>query len=146
MFWLFACMLIYIAMYIRMQANNQNIQPGTTGAWSLLAKARDEGDTGATGAVGATGAQGVQGPVGATGATGPQGLKGDTGATGAQGIMGLQGVSGPTGPQGPIGATGTTGAQGLTFLGNWTSSVAYGMNDAVEYLGAMYISLQTNNS
>src|SRR5207237_3474061 len=45
-----------------------------------------------------------------------------------------------------IGATGATGAQGLTFLGNWSSSVAYAMNDAVDYLGATYISLQANNA
>src|SRR6185503_10585727 len=102
-----------------------SIQPGTnkqpdtqTSYWSVLAQIGATGNTGATGPTGATGATGVTGATGATGATGV------TGATG------------------PTGATGATGATGITWQGTWSSSTAYVVNDAVEYNGTSYISIQ----
>src|SRR5262249_44373354 len=99
-----------------------SIQPGTghqpdtsTSFWSLLA---DKGSAGTTGA---------PGPTGATGATG---------ARGPQGPHALQGL------RGPAGATGAAGPAGLVWQGAWNNSTAYSVNDAVQYNGASYISIQ----
>jgi hypothetical protein len=67
---------------------------------------------------------------GATGATGPQGPVGSTGATGLQGSTGATGAQGPTGPP------------GLTWQGAWNNTTAYAVNDAVQYNGSSFISLQ----
>jgi len=52
--------------------------------------------------------------------------KGDTGATG------------PQGPQGP------QGEKGLNWRGEWSSSTAYSVDDAVQYQGSSYICIQAN--
>ncbi|HWW22292.1 MAG TPA: DNRLRE domain-containing protein [Edaphobacter sp.] len=104
------------AGYVSLVANNVGNTPDQSpGKWALFAAA------------------------GATGATGPQGA---TGPTGAQGPQGLQGVMGPVGP------TGATGAQGpavANYTGNYVSGRNYGLNDAVSYGGATYISLVGGN-
>src|SRR5207253_3210861 len=102
--------------YISIQAGT-NHQPDTSPTfWSLLA------DKGATGPTGATGATGLTGATGATGATGP------------------------TGSQGPIGATGATGPTGLVWQGTWDNTTAYALNDAVQFSGAGYISIQAGTN
>jgi hypothetical protein len=63
---------------------------------------------------------------------GPQGPQGPVGPTGPAGPTGATGATGPIGPVGPAGVT------GLTFLGSWSSSTAYVVNDCVEYNGATY--------
>jgi hypothetical protein len=104
------------AGYVSLVANNVGNTPDQSpGKWVLFAAA------------------------GATGATGVQGV---TGATGAQGAQGVQGVMGPVGP------TGATGAQGpavANYTGNYVSATNYGLNDAVSYGGATYISLVVGN-
>src|SRR5581483_11685110 len=120
------------AGYISLQSSNTNQQPDTSPAfWSTLARA---GATGATGPTGATGATGPAGPTGAAGATGA------TGATGPQGAAGVAGATGLTG------ATGPTGPQGLTWRAAWSSSTTYAQDDAVDYNGTSYISLQSSNT
>ena len=104
--------------------------------WGVLAVA------GSVGPAGATGATGLQGP---TGFPGPQGIAGPTGATGAVGPVGPAGVQGPAGPAGPTGAAGAAGIAGLVYRGGYGSTVNYGLNDGVTYLGSSYISLAANN-
>jgi len=80
----------------------------------------------------------TQGPAGATGATGPQGPEGPTGDAGPMGPMGLSGATGATGPQGPA---------GLNWQSvPWTAGTPYNLNDAVNYNGSSYVSLQANNT
>src|SRR5205085_854599 len=50
--------------------------------------------------------------------------------------------TGPQGPQGSQGATGGTGPAGLTWRDAWNSSTAYAVNDAVNFNGSSYISIQ----
>src|SRR6185312_13421009 len=105
--------------YVSLQNNNTGNSPDVSPAfWSLVSEA---GATGATGAAGAIGPQGPVGPVGPIGATGA------TGATGA------------IGPQGPA---------GISF--NWRQAYAagttYATNDAVQFNGSAYVSLQNNNT
>lgn len=90
---------------------------------------------------------GPQGPIG------PMGLTGATGSAGPVGPQGLPGIQGPVGPTGLTGPTGATGPQGpmATFRGNWTSSVAYAIGDAVfcaacSTNGSSYIALQANRN
>src|SRR5204862_181724 len=83
-----------------------------------------------------------QGATGATGATGSTGATGATGATGSTGPQGPQGTTGTTGTTGATGATGATGPAGLTWQGTWSNSTAYAVNDAVQYSGASYMSIQ----
>ena len=95
-----------------------------------------QGDQGAAGLDGDTGEQGPQGWQGIEGAQGPQGsqgLQGYQGSAGAQGHQGYQGISGEQGPQGPI------GPEGLTWLGEWTTTTEYLINDAVYYEGNSYV-------
>lgn len=118
------------------------------------------GPTGSTGLTGPMGVSGPAGPKGDTGATGAAGPMGPAGPQGLQGIQGQQGVAGPVGPSGaagligptgPAGATGATGAAGLpgpagmVFLGSYSSSANYGLNDAVSYQGSSYLSLAASN-
>ena len=105
-------------------------------SWTLVAAA------GAAGPAGPAGAQGLQGP---TGYAGPQGPSGATGATGATGAVGQTGPMGPGGPQGPAGPTGATGAAGLVYRGTYGSAVNYGLNDAVSFGGASYLSIAGSN-
>ena len=87
-------------------------------------------------------------------AVGPQGPKGDTGAIGAAGPQGLQGPAGPkgdtgaTGPAGPQGIQGPPGVStgaGLNFMGAYSSTVSYALDDFVTYQGSSYISLIAGN-
>jgi Collagen triple helix repeat (20 copies) len=55
-------------------------------------------------------------------------------------------LNGPAGPQGPAGATGATGPVGLNWKGNWSSSTAYAVNDAVFSGGSAYIALAANTN
>ena len=113
--------------YISLQSNNIGNLPGSSPTfWAVLAKA------------GATGPQGPQGP------TGPQGPQGATGP------QGPQGATGATGPQGATGATGATGPP-VSFLGNWVSSQAYTVGQAVfcaacSANGSSYIALAANTN
>jgi uncharacterized protein (TIGR03437 family) len=77
--------------------------------------------------------------IGATGATGPIGPAGSTGMAGANGAAGATGAGGPTGPAGPA------GPQGLTWQGNWSATTNYALDDAVQFNGTSYISLQAGN-
>ena len=90
---------------------------------------------------------GPQGPIG------PMGLPGATGSAGPVGPQGLPGIQGPVGPVGLTGPAGATGPQGplATFRGNWASSVAYAIGDAVfcaacSTNGSSYIALQANRN
>jgi hypothetical protein len=79
----------------------------------------------------------------------PQGLQGETGPVGPTGDTGPQGETGETGATGPAGATGATGPMGpsggsTSWLGAWSSSTTYALDDAVSYDGSSYISLTTN--
>ena len=137
---------------------------GTTGATGAKGATGTTGPTGATGATGAgttgatgaKGATGTTGPTGATGATGTgtTGATGPTGATGAAGAgatgpvgpTGTAGANGSAGPAGATGPTGATGPQGLVWADpGWSSTVTYNLNDAVDYEGSSYISLENNN-
>ena len=122
--------------YVALQANT-NIQPPASTAWSLLAQKGDAGSQGVTGAIGPAGPQGL---AGAQGATGVQGLVGATGQTGPAGAQGL------VGPTGANGATGLVGPKGLNWIGEWNSSTAYNVNDAVSLSGSAYIALQVNTN
>src|SRR5207237_967916 len=64
---------------------------------------------------------------------------------GATGPTGATGATGATGSQGPIGATGATGPAGLVWHGAWNAT-AYAVNDAVQYSGAGYISIQAGTN
>ena len=111
----------------------------------------DAGPVGPAGPMGDTGPQGVQGPVGMTGPQGPIGLTGPQGPQGVQGLVGPkgdkgdvgatgpQGVTGPAGPQGPQGVQGPQGARGLTFLGSWSSTTSYVLDDAVSHNGSAWL-------
>jgi hypothetical protein len=74
------------------------------------------------------------------GATGPQGPAGSAGAIGPQGPAGLTGATGATGAQGPAGPA------GMTWQGTWSNTKAYAVNDAVEYNGSSYISVQAGTA
>ncbi len=61
------------------------------------------------------------------------------------GPAGPAGAVGSAGPAGPTGATGAPGIAGLAYQGTYTSSVSYGLNDAVVFQGSSYISLVAGN-
>jgi hypothetical protein len=52
---------------------------------------------------------------------------------------------GDTGSQGATGATGDTGISGITYIGYWSSTITYNINDAVTYGGACYVSFVSSN-
>src|ERR1700685_1088097 len=52
---------------------------------------------------------------------------------------------GPTGAPRTAGPTGPTGPQGLTWQGTWTGATTYALNDAVQFNGTSYISIQARN-
>ena len=104
--------------YIDIQAATGR-QPDTSPTfWSVLAQ------QGSAGTPGANGSNGVAGTPGAPGANGTNGLPG------LPGIPGVPGAAGPTGPQ------------GLTWQGTWSAATGYALNDAVQFNGSSYISLQ----
>ncbi len=121
------------------------VSAGPTGPTGPAGPMGLSGPAGAVGAVGATGAAGPVGPVGATGLQGPQGPQGPQGLQGVTGPAGPVGPMGATGSMGPTGLTGATGVAGLAFRGSYSSSLSYGLNDAVSYLGASYISMAVGN-
>ncbi|HVW83915.1 MAG TPA: IPT/TIG domain-containing protein, partial [Bryobacteraceae bacterium] len=104
-----------------------------------------------TGPPGPSGIPGPAGPAGPTGPPGPAGPQGNPGPPGADGSQGLAGPQGPIGPAGPIGFTGATGAAGapgpvgLTWRGAWRADTTYALNDAVQFSGTSYISVQSAN-
>jgi hypothetical protein len=71
--------------------------------------------------------------AGATGTPGTNGVNGSPGAAGTNGSNGLNGSPGAQGIPGP---------QGLTWQGTWNNTMAYVVNDAVQFGGASYISIQ----
>ncbi len=98
--------------YISIQAGTGH-QPDTSATfWSVLAQ------------IGAPGSAGPAGPAGAAGPTGP------TGPSGANGVNGATGADGPAGPP------------GVTWQGMWNNATAYALNDAVQFNGTSYISIQ----
>jgi len=75
--------------------------------------------------------------------SGDQGPQGPEGPQGPVGVQGPQGDPGPTGPAGPV----TVSA--LNFRGNWLSTTAYAVNDAVSFAGpstkvSSYFCIQAN--
>jgi hypothetical protein len=74
--------------------------------------------------------------VGTTGAAGVPGTNGVNGAQGAAGTNGTNGTNGAPGPQG------LTGPQGLIWLGTWSGATTYAVNDATQFNGTSYISIQ----
>lgn len=103
------------------------------------------GVAGLTGAKGDTGATGAAGPMGPAGPQGLQGVQGQQGVAGPAGPAGSAGPAGPTGPAGATGAMGPAGPVGIAFLGSYSSTANYGLNDAVSYEGSSYISLTASN-
>ncbi len=104
--------------------------------WAVLAA------SGAVGPTGATGPTGLQGP---SGFAGPQGVQGPAGPAGGAGAMGLTGAAGVAGPVGPMGSAGAMGPAGLVYRGAYSAGVNYGLNDAVTFQGASYISMAASN-
>ncbi len=100
---------------------------------------------GPVGPQGPQGAQGLTGPAGPQGTAGPQGSAGPAGPAGATGATGSAGAAGAPGPVGPMGPTGPTGPQGpgvgFTYLGAFSPSATYAVNDAVTYSGSTYVSI-----
>ncbi len=62
------------------------------------------------------------------------------------GPAGPTGPSGPTGPTGATGPAGPTGPAGMTWLGAWSSTTAYVVDDAVSDGGASYICIAANTN
>ncbi|HTC32341.1 MAG TPA: IPT/TIG domain-containing protein, partial [Bryobacteraceae bacterium] len=146
--------------YISTQPNNTgHPPPNATEYWDILAPAGSTGPQGTPGPVGPAGpagsigpsgppgpaGAGARGPTGLTGPAGPQGPQGVAGPAGPQGPTGLTGAAGPAGSRGATGATGPTGPQGLIWRNTWSSSTNYSQNDAVQFNGTSYISLQSGN-
>jgi hypothetical protein len=69
------------------------------------------------------------------------GGQGDTGPTGPQGDIGLQGPKGDTGSTGPTGPQGQSGV-GFTFMGTFSLTQQYYINDIINYDGNVYICIQ----
>lgn len=82
--------------------SSDNLVPGVSTYWVVIAQD------------GAQGPQGIQGPTGATGAIGPKGDVGDAGPIGAVGPVGPQGNAGPKGDTGDVGPIGPQGPAGTT--------------------------------
>ena len=81
------------------------------------------------------GPQGMTGPRGATGPNGDPGAQGPAGPTGAVGATGPAGAAGATGAPGPKGDNG----MGLVWRGQYQSSQAYAVDDAVQSQGSAYV-------
>jgi len=75
--------------------------------------------------------------AGAGGTVGTDGSPGIPGIPGIQGIPGIAGIPGVTGPAGP---------QGITWRGTWSNATGYGLNDAVQFNGSSYISIQAGTA
>jgi len=110
--------------YICIQANT-SVLPTNASYWRLFAQ---------QGTQGIQGIQGVQGPAGPAGIQGEQGEIGPAGATGATGAQGIQGEKGDTGDA------------GLHWMGAWSSSTSYSVNDGIYYNGRSYICIQANTN
>lgn len=98
---------------------------------------------------GEKGDQGIQGPVGPLGPVGPigpQGPQGMQGETGPQGATGATGAQGPQGLQGPQGIQGPQGAKGMNWKGQWYSTTAYVVDDAVQHNGSGWVALQASTN
>ena len=123
--------------YIAIAANSGREPDVSPNYWSLLAQ---------SGAAGPAGPQGTTGTQGPTGYPGPAGPAGPTGSVGGAGPAGPSGPSGSTGPTGPAGVAGPAGSPGLVYQGTYSSSTNYGLNAAVTFQGASYISTQASNA
>jgi hypothetical protein len=64
------------------------------------------------------------------------------GQTGDVTIESLQGATGAQGPKGPQGDPGPAGPAGLNWMGLWSSSISYSLDDAVGFSGASYFCIQ----
>ena len=150
------------------QIDSATLAPGLVGVYQLNARIPDDlrdsstdvtllagimtGVIGPPGPAGPVGPQGPAGPAGAPGVNGSDGSDGSPGPAGPQGPAGLAGPAGLQGPigltglQGPIGLTGPSGAAGLTWMGTWSNATAYAPNDAVQYNGSSYISIQAGTN
>ncbi len=107
--------------YTSIQAGTGN-EPDTSQAfWSVLAQ---------------------QGSAGAVGTSGTNGINGSPGIQGVPGTAGTNGTNGSLGTQGLPGIPGSTGPQGLTWRGTWSNTTGYALNDAVQFNGTSYISIQ----
>jgi uncharacterized protein (TIGR03437 family) len=74
--------------------------------------------------------------------TGPPGPIGPAGALGTSGTNGVNGSPGTAGTNGTNGAPGLTGPPGLNWRGIWSNTTAYAVNDAAQFNGTSYISIQ----
>lgn len=72
-------------------------------------------------------------------------IRGPNGNDGMNGKDGFNGVNGKDGLNGLNGRDGRDG-QGLAWLGNWTSSIDYKVNDVVNYLGSTYIAVANSRN
>ena len=120
---------------------------GATGPAGPAGAAGPTGPAGPAGATGAIGPAGAAGPTGVTGAIGPQGPTGPAGAVGAQGPAGAVGPIGPAGAQGVAGPAGPAGANGsgVTFIGAFSNTASYSVNDLSTYNGSTYIATVANS-
>jgi uncharacterized protein (TIGR03437 family) len=89
-----------------------------------------------------TGPPGPIGPPGTTGTAGSPGPSGATGPSGTNGVNGSPGAPGTNGANGLPGIAGIAGPRGLFWRGAWSNTTAYAVNDAVQFDGTSYISIQ----
>ena len=126
-----------------LDGNHGNTPDASPAWWGLLTSTGPKGDAGATGA---TGSIGPQGPAGEFGPPGERGLQGLPGQPGPQGAPGRDGAQGPQGDRGPSGAQGLPGPVGIHYLGAYSSSANYALNDVVTFQGATWLSVQAANA
>ena len=138
--------------YIAHQTTNGFEPPSSTLYWELLAligetgPAGPKGVMGSAGPAGAKGDTGESGPAGPKGDTGTTGPKGDAGPAGRKGDTGDTGSTGPQGEAGPAGPKGDPGSVGMTWLGAWSATIAYNIDDAVSYSGSAYIAIDNTSA
>src|SRR5580704_5987786 len=130
------------ASYISVHEGSGQVPDKNPTFWSLLAERGLLGDRGSPGQPGPTG---PAGPIGAQGARGPSGPAGPSGSTGGAGPAGPAGVPGAQGPAGSTGAAGPAGPRGLTWRAAWNNGSSYSVNDAVQFSGTSYVSIQAGS-
>lgn len=125
--------------------------PGTIGIQGVPGSTGTAGTNGVNGTPGTAGTNGTNGSPGTPGTPGIQGIPGTLGTAGTngapgnpgiQGIAGTPGTAGTNGTNGAPGAPGLTGPQGLTWQGTWSNAAPYALNDAVQFAGTSYVSIQ----
>jgi collagen type VII alpha len=75
-----------------------------------------------------------------------QGAAGAAGVVGATGAAGAAGGTGATGAMGATGAPGAAGVAGMTFMGVWSATVHYSVNDGVTFGGTTYMALASGSN